>query len=144
MNRTPRASVLMWRFFTGAHLDGRRRTNATWLKPGTAPRYLCNWWNRKPRLFRVFWRLGTIGTAALITAAYLISPPLFWLSMGAITPVTLALIGNARKLTKHTVKRVNTDLGPVRGKERAAIDDMASEIPEETTNVREIGKRRRK
>jgi hypothetical protein len=51
------AKVVFWRYPSGSHLDGRQRTTRTWLKVGKAPSYRCNWWNRKPRLAVVGWRI---------------------------------------------------------------------------------------
>jgi len=51
-----RLHEFLWRFFTGHHLDGKIRTNATWFTPGTAPKHHVNWWTGKPRFRRMMWR----------------------------------------------------------------------------------------
>jgi hypothetical protein len=50
----------LWRYFTGHHLDGKRRTNATWFKRGTMPIHHVTWWSAKPRIHRMLWRWGII------------------------------------------------------------------------------------
>lgn len=73
-NTHARLAIHLWRFFSGNHLDGRARTNATWLKRGTAPSHHVNWWNAKPRFHRMIWRWGMIGIPMLWIIAYSISP----------------------------------------------------------------------
>ena len=65
--QNPDILVAMWRYFTGAHLDGQRRTNATWRKPGTIPKQHVTWWTGKPRFHRMGIRWATI----LVPAGYL-------------------------------------------------------------------------
>lgn len=72
--RHPRLSVFLWRFFTGNHLDGKARTNATWFKRGTAPSHHVNWWNAKPRAHRMTWRLGIVFIPAGWITAYSFAP----------------------------------------------------------------------
>lgn len=50
----------VWRFATGAHMDGRVRCNSTWFIEGTLPKHRANWWNRKPRFWRATWRWGIV------------------------------------------------------------------------------------
>lgn len=57
---------LAWRYFTGAHLDGKRRTDATWTKPGSRPNYHISWWNCLPRRTRMAWRHGMFWPAILV------------------------------------------------------------------------------
>lgn len=70
----PGLPTFLWRYFTGHHLDGRPRTNATWTKRGTAPGHHVNWWNAKPRLHRMAWRWALVGIPAGWIIAYLNSP----------------------------------------------------------------------
>lgn len=48
--------VVLWRFLTGAHLDGGKPNNATWTSRATFPRHRISWWNSKPRLVRMLYR----------------------------------------------------------------------------------------
>jgi hypothetical protein len=50
----------LWRYFSGHHLDGIPRTDASWLKPGTTPAHHVNWWSAKPRAHRMVWRWAFI------------------------------------------------------------------------------------
>lgn len=70
----PRLTTFLWRYFTGHHLDGRARTNATWTKRGTAPSHHANWWNSKPRLHRMMWRWAMVIIPAGWITAYEFSP----------------------------------------------------------------------
>lgn len=53
--------VMLWRFFTGAHMDGRHYTNATWWRHGNMPRHNITWWNSKPRAHRMTFRWLIVG-----------------------------------------------------------------------------------
>lgn len=70
----PRLSVFLWRYFTGHHLDGRPRTNATWFKRGTVPSHHVNWWNAKPRAHRMLWRWALVIVPVGWVTAYEMSP----------------------------------------------------------------------
>lgn len=70
----PRLAVFLWRYFTGHHLDGRARTNATWFKRGTVPSHHANWWNSKPRAHRMLWRWSTVIIPVGWVTAYSFSP----------------------------------------------------------------------
>lgn len=71
---SPRLRIFLWRFFTGNHLDGRPRTNATWFRRGTAPSHHVNWWNAKPRFHRAIWRWALVLIPTLWLIAYHYSP----------------------------------------------------------------------
>jgi hypothetical protein len=65
---------LTWRFMTGAHLDGKIRTDAGWLARGTKvlhPTGRASRWAHMPRLHRAGWRLGVL-LAVVLTAAGLV------------------------------------------------------------------------
>lgn len=72
--RHPSLSAFLWRYFTGHHLDGRARTNATWFRKGTAPGHHVNWWNSKPRAHRMLWRWSLIVIPTLWVTCYEFSP----------------------------------------------------------------------
>lgn len=62
-----RGLVLVWRYTSGAPMDGAPRTNATWLHPGTAivhPTGRAYRWHYRPRLHRAGIRIAA-GTGAL-------------------------------------------------------------------------------
>lgn len=72
--RHPRLSVFLWRYFTGHHLDGKPRTNATWFRKGTVPSHHVNWWNAKPRAHRMVWRWALVIIPVGWIIAYSVSP----------------------------------------------------------------------
>lgn len=73
-DNNPRLHVFLWRYFTGAHLDGRPRTNASWTRKGTVPSHHVNWWNSKPRLHRMVWRWLMVVIPVGWIIAYKLSP----------------------------------------------------------------------
>lgn len=62
--------VMLWRYFTGAHFDGRKYSNATWLKPGTLPKSQLTWWTKLPRLHRAIIRFLILAIPAAWTFGY--------------------------------------------------------------------------
>lgn len=58
-----------WWWFSGHHLDGRHRTNAGWLEPGTkalTANGRASRWAHRPRAYRAAWRTGgTLGVLLL-------------------------------------------------------------------------------
>lgn len=72
--RHPNLHVFIWRYFSGHHLDGKPRTNATWFRAGTAPSHRMNWWTAKPRLHRLLWRWAIVGFPVGWILAYSFSP----------------------------------------------------------------------
>lgn len=60
METLERQIIMWWRFFSGAHLDGRKHSNATWRKPGTLPKHSLTWWTAKPRLHRAGYRWAMV------------------------------------------------------------------------------------
>lgn len=62
---------LSWRYFSGHALDGRHRTNATWLSPSTETLYPTRVvaWHHLPRLYRAAIRTaGTVAPFAAVAA----------------------------------------------------------------------------
>lgn len=72
--RHPSLPKFLWRYFTGLHLDGIPRTNATWFQKGTAPSHHANWWTCKPRYQRMIWRWGMVLVPTGWLIAYHFSP----------------------------------------------------------------------
>lgn len=72
--RHPALSTFLWRYFTGHHLDGHARTNATWFRRGTAPSHHMNWWNTKPRAHRMMWRWALVVIPGTWITCYEFSP----------------------------------------------------------------------
>lgn len=74
VTKRPNLHTYLWRYFTGHHLDGKVRTNATWFKPGTMPSHHLNWWTAKPRFHRALWRWGVFVFPVGWIIAYEFSP----------------------------------------------------------------------
>jgi hypothetical protein len=91
------AHVIAWRFLSGAHLDGKHRTDATWTRPAAKvllhPTGHASWWAHQPRLHRAGYRLaGLTATAGLGAAWWLARPLLPWLGLAL---AVLAVAGAA-------------------------------------------------
>ena len=121
----PTLGQFIRRYLSGHHLDGKKRTNATWFKRGTAPIHHVNWWSAKPRFYRMLWRwttiIGPIGWFIL----YRISPS-YYLNITVI--VTIAwlpyiihhgLSWAVSQIPRHTVVYVHDKISP---------DDIDSEL----------------
>lgn len=75
--------VMLWRWHSGAPLDGERRTDAAWLHPATkAVHEHATAWHHRPRLHRAGHRV--LATAAVVgyVASWLISAVLGWVETG--------------------------------------------------------------
>jgi hypothetical protein len=81
--------IFLWRYFTGHHLDGKNRTNASWFKPGTAPAHHVNWWNSKPRAHRALWRWIIIVIPVGWITVYQFMP---YVRINALVIATLAVL----------------------------------------------------
>lgn len=73
---------LFWRYITGQHLDGRRRTDATWWKhPGRYPPRHRNWWTGMVQ-----------GKRMLVRTMPLIAAGLGWYAWVAYREAFLAIV----------------------------------------------------
>jgi hypothetical protein len=81
--------VFAWRYFTGAHLNGRRYTNATWFRRGTSPKPALTWWTALPRLHRAAYRLLIIVIPASWVYAYTVGRWWTLLATFAVLPYVL-------------------------------------------------------
>lgn len=134
MNRLPAKRVLIWRFVTGAHLDGRPRTNATWFKEGRTPKHYCNWWNRKPRFYRAMWR--DIPTLVLFLEfdSYGTSPQLFAALNGCVF-IALGYLILSKKDKMPVTRKVKVDTRatytPLDEEDRAELDAIGVDLEED-------------
>lgn len=72
-----RADLLLWRFLSGAHLDGRVRTNAGWFASGTRlthGNHRATRWAYLPRAKRAGYRIGAVGLLWALVTAYAVAP----------------------------------------------------------------------
>jgi hypothetical protein len=70
-------------------LDGRRRTNATWLHAGTSPKPALTWWNSLSRLQRALFRWLVIILPASWVYAYTVGRWWTLLATFAVLPYVL-------------------------------------------------------
>lgn len=105
--RAPGGRRVLWRFATGAHLDGQTRTDAGWWSRGRAdmttikkaPR-----WSFLPRGVRALIRLGVLGLAVLFTWGYTAGgAPLVaaWLAVGTLAVVAAAFAPTRIRRARH-------------------------------------------
>lgn len=83
-----------WRFWTGAHLDGQARTDATWIRPGTqlVSKLPAGRWAHRPRLARAGIRAGATAACVGLLTAYN-THPAATARTGLMVAVTAALWG---------------------------------------------------
>lgn len=83
--------IYVWRFFTGAHLNGKTYNDSTFWKNATKrgqPRKR-TWWKAKARYKRMLWRNGCFWPLVVITAGFLWSASSMWLIIAALMPFLL-------------------------------------------------------
>lgn len=102
------AVTLLWRWLSGAALDGRLRTNATWTMPSRGPRPVLTQtghavrWHHMPRMHRAGIRTGTTLLLLLIAWGLLAA---FWVTVILLAAATTAGLA---AVTWHVVHRVRT------------------------------------
>jgi hypothetical protein len=90
--RTPKRK-LVWRFVSGAAMDGRYRTDASWLHWSTAtlwPHRVVRW-HHMPRLYRAGVRDGTVAAAVGTLCGLRVAPLLTLATLAAVTLAAAAL-----------------------------------------------------
>jgi hypothetical protein len=143
--RAFKLGILLWRFLSGHHIDGVRRSNSTWNKRGTMPRDASKWAKLKRRhramvrwailAFIAFQLVGVLKFRTLLT--YLdfalimreleLSVRALWFRLNDSHIMSL-------RITRNKVGNVNVD-GLTEEEERYAIDhilpaDDESELPD--------------
>ena len=92
----PSAARLLWRWHSGASLDGKYRTNATWTMPSRGDKPVMHptghavRWHHLPRLHRAGNRTGS--TLALLAAVWGLVTA-FWLTVNLLVTAALAAAG---------------------------------------------------
>ena len=125
----PSAVVLLWRWHSGASLDGRYRTNATWTmpsrgdKPVKHPTDHAVRWHHMPRMHRAAIRTGT--TLALAGAAWGLVTA-FWLTVNLLVTAALAAAGYGIWRTVRRVRRWRHHRRWVRPLTRALTPQLGS------------------
>lgn len=83
---------VLWRFFTGAHMDGEIRTDAGWFKPGSANHRNATWWTIKPRFHRMLWRVIPVAAIVGWLTAYHYAPTVRGNGMVVLTIMALPFL----------------------------------------------------
>lgn len=82
--------ILSWRFFSGAHMNGKTYNDSTWFRDSSKRfermRHKYSWWKRKARIKRAAWRHCIFWPTAIITALFIISWTSTLLILGFLTP----------------------------------------------------------
>lgn len=114
--RNPSLPLFLLRYFTGHHLDGRHRTNATWFKRGTAPSHHLTWWTAKPRFHRMIWRINSVIVPTGWIIAYKFSPT-YGINLTVLITLCLlpylfhhGIMAVIRVIPRHTVVYVNDNI----------------------------------
>lgn len=113
---TVTASRLVYRFVTGAELDGIRRTNATWRRKG---RQVINdegfvWaWHHLPRGQRAMWRVGGTTLAVLLAAAYWYEPQQTIVALQGVGVFALLVFAHWFWTTLQTAELKHRYVGPL-------------------------------
>lgn len=116
------------RFLTGAHLDGKKYTNATWLKPGTMPKAQVTWWTGKPRLHRMAIRwAGMLIPAAWV---YLFWRFNFWTLFLTVAWLPYSFHNAWHFIAKRTKQTVYIGSSVGYGDDQNVIADLEFPIPE--------------
>lgn len=82
--------ILLWRFFTGAHMSGRTFNDATWWHDASKryrirhDRY--SWWKSKSRMKRVAWRHCIFWPVLILTAGFVWSWQSMTIILGCLLP----------------------------------------------------------
>lgn len=99
---------LAWRYASGAHLDGRPRTDAGWLRRGTRvlhPTGHASRWAHMPRLHRAGWRLAPPLTALAMLAGLVIDPviaiPVILTALAAVLGLGVWRLVRAIRTRRH-------------------------------------------
>jgi hypothetical protein len=94
MVRTHGAGPLAWRFFSGHHLDGKYRTDATWIRGSTKvlhPTGRVVGWHHLPRLVRAAIRVGAVLMIVAVIYGLVTMPGATLWALAAAGAVLLAL-----------------------------------------------------
>lgn len=86
--------VYGWRFFTGAHLNGKTHNDATWWRDAS-PRYKARrlaytWWRRKARVKRMAWRNGCFWPPIILAVCFAKYPAYSLAALLLFSPLLLA------------------------------------------------------
>lgn len=125
----PSAAVLLWRWHSGASLDGRYRTNATWTMPSRGDKPVMHptghavRWHHMPRLHRAGIRTGA--TLLFLAACYGLASA-FWLTVNLLAAAALAAAGYGAWRAARRVRRYRHHRRWVQPLRRALTPELGS------------------
>jgi hypothetical protein len=82
--------ILMWRFFSGAHMNAAIYNDSTWFKDASRKyikvRRKYTWWNRKARLKRAGWRNAIFWPCLILSVGFAVDPWGMFFILGMLSP----------------------------------------------------------
>ena len=130
----PGLGMFLWRFFSGQHLDGIARTNATFFSYGTSPTHHLNWWSKKPIFHRMLIRWFLILAPVGVLVGYHYAP-----SYRMNLVVIILLAGFPYLFHQVTMQLVSLvpKVHVVIAHERLVMDEVSAEL-DEVTDIGDI------
>ena len=128
---------LAWRYASGAHLDGKIRTDAGWFRRGTRVLHQsghASRWAHKPRAHRAAWRLAVPAVILMALAGLVIDRPVTVLVILAALAAGLALGAWRLVRTARTWRHNSQVVGPLADALALPLQSTASEV-ERALNV---------
>jgi hypothetical protein len=113
-NATAFVVKYLWRFFSGAHMNGKTHNDATFWRDAS-PRYRVRrlaytWWRRKARYKRVLWRNGIFWPVVILVALLIAYPSYTILALLAFSPfIAYVVFRRVRLLTHNPVTQTLAD-----------------------------------
>lgn len=106
--------ILGWRFFTGAHMNGKTYNDATWWRDSSTRyrnrRNAYTWWRRKARLKRATWRACIYMPTALLILGFIWSTSSMEIGLLALAPfLAYVVFGRVRILLFQPYTTLATD-----------------------------------
>ena len=82
--------ILMWRFFSGAHMNGEFYNDSTWWKDASKKyqkiRRKYTWWKRKSRMKRAGWRNAIFWPCLILSIGFAVDPWGMAFVVGMLSP----------------------------------------------------------
>jgi hypothetical protein len=122
---------LAWRYATGAHLDGRIRTDAGWFRRGTRVLHQsghASRWAHKPRWRRMAWRLAVPLVVLAVLAGLVIDRPVTVLVVLVLAAAGLALGVWRLVRTARTWRHNRQVVGPLADALALPLQSTATEV----------------
>jgi hypothetical protein len=106
--------ILSWRFFTGAHMSGRKHNDSTWWhdasKRYSRQRNKYTWWKKKSRMKRATWRHCIFWPVTLLILGFIWSTSSMLFILGIMSPGLFVIIrGRVRLVFYNPVVATGSD-----------------------------------